>query len=82
MTIGCSLVDTTRNTNRFQQPSNVIATIPIPQGNLNDTITNLGSQTFVAPLRNGTNCDVCFFVKDNTLKDVVKLYVQFEAFFS
>ena len=83
VTVGCDLVDGTRNLDRYQRPSDVIAVIPVTtEDSLNGWVTNLGAQKFSAPLRNGTNCDMSFYVKDNTLSQVAKLYVQFEVHIS
>ena len=60
VTIGCDLVDRTRNLDRAQQPSNVIATLPVTtESSLNGSVTNFGVQKFTAPLKNGSvwGCD-------------------------
>ena len=81
ITIACSLVDSTRNKDRYGNNSDVIANIPVTtEESLNRTITNLGSQKFVAPLRNGSYSEITWDMGDNT-KGVIKLYMQFEAFF-
>ena len=73
-TIGCNLVNEFLNKNKRQGPSNVTATIPIvADETLNGSVTNFGDQRWCAPLGNGERNNIEFYVKDNTLNQVLKL---------
>ena len=65
VTIGCDLVDGTRNLDGAQKQSDIVATIPVTtESTLNGSIVNLGAQTFSLPLRNVSTCGLTFHVKD------------------
>ena len=82
VSIGCSLVNFTRNWNRYQKGSEVIATIPVStEIPLNGSVENFSNQEYYAPTGRGGFSFLTFNVKDNTQRNLVKLYAEFDVLF-
>ena len=80
--IGCSLVNSTRNWNRYQKGSEVIATLPVStEMSLNGSIENFSNQEWCAPTRKGEFSFLTFNVEDNTQRNLIRLYAQFDCTF-
>ena len=80
--ISCSLVNSTRNWNRYQKGSEVIATFPIStQVPLNGSIENFSTQEWCAPTRKGEFSFLKFDVEDNTRHNLMRLYAEFDVTF-
>ena len=81
--IGCSLVNSTRNWNRYQKGSEVIATIPVStEVSLNGSIENFSTKEWCAPTRKREFSFLTFNVEDNTQHNLIKLYSEFDVLFS
>ena len=83
ITLGCDLIDREKNTDRYGQRSNVIATLPIDTTqNLNGSFTHYKDLTFVAPVKEGEKTYCKFTIEDNTKsRQVIKCYLSADIFF-
>ena len=83
ITLECDLVDREKNTDRYGQKSNVIATLPIDTTqNLNGSFTHYRDLTFVAPVKEGERTYCKFTIEDNTRSgQVIKCYLSADVLF-
>ena len=76
VTIACNLVDDTQVFNRFGSQSQVIYVLPVETDQrLNGTTTDYGERRFSAMVKNRNYCQILFTVKDNLIRQAVKLYL-------
>ena len=82
MDIACSLVNSMRNWDRYQEGSETIATIPLPTDMpLNGSIENFSVQKWCASTRRGDFSFLTFGVGDNTGRGLIRLYAEFDCTF-
>ena len=82
VSITCSLVNSTRNFDRYQKGSEVVATIPIPTNlPLNGSIEHFSVQTRRAPTQRGDFSFLTFDVDDSTGRELIELYAEFDLVF-
>ena len=71
VSIGCSLVNYTRNWNRYQKGWEVVATLLVStEMPLNGSIENFSNQEWYAPTRRGEFSFLTFHVRDNTQRNL------------
>ena len=81
--IACSLVNSSRNWNRYQKGSQVIATLPVStEVPLNGSIEKFATQTWTSLTRGVEFSFLEFKVEDNTRHNLVRLYIEFHCTFS
>ena len=77
--IACSLVNSSRKLNRYQQGTQVIATIPLPMNMTpNGSIQNFGVQKWTASTTRGDFQSITFYVNDNTGRELTNLFAEFD----
>ena len=83
ISIACSLVNSTRNWDKYQKGSEVVATIPVTTDvPLNGSIEKFANQTWSAPTIGGEFSFLTFEVRDNMMHNLVRIYCEFDVVFS
>ena len=77
VSIGCSLVNSTKRFDRAQKSTQVVATIPLPT----NMSPNFGVQKWSAQTTRGEFQSLTFNVNDNTGRGLMSLYAEFDCSF-
>ena len=80
ITLSCSIVDSEQVVDRYGEPSEVIAVLPVDTSQrLNGAFTKFEAVTFSCPVNNGSYKQINFCIKDNLPVSQIKLYLTCEC---
>ena len=80
ITISCSIVDSEKVVDRFGEPSEIVAVLPVDTSQrLNGTFTKFEDVTFSSPVNNGCFKQINFSIRDNLPVNQIKLYLTCEC---
>ena len=80
ITISCSIVDSEKVVDRFGEPSEIVAVLPVDTSQrLNGTFTKFEDVTFSTPVNNGSFKQINFSIRDNLPVNQIKLYLTCEC---